>query len=102
MKITRRQLRSVIKEELEHLRETSTWEKGDYTYTDESGLGDRITKAMSTGIISDLEALYDGWKDAKTPEGKAYRDQLGEVIAKHHPEGGVWSDEKDYEAGFYR
>ncbi|MAG25490.1 hypothetical protein CMI47_07910 [Candidatus Pacearchaeota archaeon] len=55
MKITRRQLRRLIVE-------VSTWEKGEYDYTDASGLGARLGLSDS-GASDDLDNDGDGEVD---------------------------------------
>ena len=88
MKITRRQLRRIIREEKANLNEGVSKQR-------ESELVEAIIDLMvEHGAIDSNQPYKNGAEYLRS----AVLPSLEAMAA----EGGVWTDEKDYDAGFYR
>ena len=88
MKVTKRQLRRIIKEQLgpkEIEYQGEEWHKAWDALNE--GLVNLVADAIDAGLLED--DLNSAWGETKV----YVRDMLEQ-------EGGVWSDEKDFEAGF--
>ena len=95
MKITKRQLRRIIKE--------SVGATTPEAFADQNGLQLELdNEGQKIIYLSDEQA--DRLDMPPGVNWDAQRDDDGWVIytGEYHEEGGVWSDERDYEAGFRR
>jgi len=109
MRITKRQLRRIIKEQI--IGDNVSLEivldgKGipyDVSvpyYIIEDALEDGLG---IDGLFIEIEEFIDG--EYSPPDTYSFSREADEVIRKMHGDyqsGGVWSDERDYEAGFKR
>ena len=68
MKLTKSQLKQIIKEELSNIAE------GGYM-----GHYEEPPMEGATDLASEVQRLYDEWQP-QTPEGQRYRDDLGELL----------------------
>jgi hypothetical protein len=104
MKITKRQLRRIIKEEkLKLLREQKespeAWarkHRGDVDYDEEGQKIIYLSKEDYPREEMVHEYLPREWNFEDTYDESSWVIYTGE----YHEEAGVWSDERDYEAGF--
>ena len=113
MKISRRQLRRIIKEERQKLlRERVTDNVPLEIMQDTRGPMDVtvpyyiITGALEDGlgvdgVFNEIEEFI--WNEYEPKDGFTFSPASDTEIRKMHQqyqEGGVWSDERDFEAGF--
>ena len=116
MKITKRQLRRIIKEAISDnvSLEILLDKGGTYTvdvpyYIIEDALEDGLgVDGLGFEIQTFIDAEYappGAYTRGFQPGGYEFSDSAKQEIQKMHQQwqqGGVWSDEKDYEAGFKR
>ena len=78
MKLTRSQLKRIIKEELNEIGR-----KNPQVHTGEpSGSGSRqISGTTKAFILDGFQDLYEAWQP-QTPEGEQYKEELGALIEK--------------------
>jgi len=124
MKITRKQLRRIIKEERAKILKESNFKArhGDiessilgavdmdpgisgmelvkYVVSDSSEYGHEVPVAQEE-VFAVLDNMLEDGTIFFNEEEDAWFEFEEDLIA-HRDQGGVWSDEKDYEAGWYR
>jgi hypothetical protein len=76
MKLTKSQLKRIIKEELDEISRTPQVKRGE-----PSGSGSRqAAGTVKDAILDKFQELYQSWANAESEEGQRYFDELGVLI----------------------